>query len=126
MYFLKKGKTDGFTLPELIIVIAILGILAAIAVPRVVKVQGKAEEKADAATITGVGTAIDLYLANEEDIDSKIQADTGDATSENFNSLITELNSKEYLKESVYKPAQKNKAFTYNPATQEVAIQETT
>jgi len=126
MYFLKKGKTDGFTLPELIIVVAILGILAAIAVPRVIKVQGKAEEKADKATITGVETAVELYLANEETIAEVVKSETGEATAENFNNLITELYETDYLKETSYTPAQQGQEFTYDPTKQVVGIQETT
>jgi len=103
-------------------------------VPRVIKVQGKAEEKADAASITGVQTAVELYLANEETIDAAVKSASGEETGEasgeatvgNFNSLITKLHETNYLKETSYTPAQKDKEFTYNPETQVVGIQATT
>lgn len=38
-------KSDGFTLVELIVVIAMLGIIAVIAVPRVTGIKSMAEEK---------------------------------------------------------------------------------
>ncbi|MHC9332823.1 prepilin-type N-terminal cleavage/methylation domain-containing protein, partial [Clostridium perfringens] len=43
-------KKQGFTLIELIIVIAIIAILAAIAIPKLLSIQRKARVKADIAS----------------------------------------------------------------------------
>ena len=59
---LKNKK--GFTLIELIVVIAILGILAMIAIPRFAGFQETARQKADVATGKSIATIISAAIAN--------------------------------------------------------------
>ena len=55
---------NGFTLIELIVVIAILGVLAAIAVPTVNNYLGSSKERAWNAEQDRIQTAVDAYLSN--------------------------------------------------------------
>lgn len=59
---MKKNKNNkGFTLVELIVVMAVLAIISAIAVPRFLGVQEQAELDADYATGAMIAKAAELY-----------------------------------------------------------------
>jgi type IV pilus assembly protein PilA len=61
-YFKKLGQ-KGFTLVELIIVVAILGVLAAVVVPNVVGLAGRGQEEAAKTEFDNIQTAMDIMMA---------------------------------------------------------------
>lgn len=63
----KKRKRKGFTLIELVVVIAILGILAALAVPRFTGTMENAKQKAHNSNVRTIESAINLYLSENPD-----------------------------------------------------------
>ncbi|MCD9479856.1 pilin [Photobacterium phosphoreum] len=55
-------KQQGFTLIELMIVVAVIGVLSAIAIPQYQKYVAKAEAASALATMTGVKTNVEAYI----------------------------------------------------------------
>lgn len=65
-----KGNQKGFTLIELVMIIVILGILAAVAIPKYQDLSGEAKEAAARGALGAVRSAITIYYANHAVQDS--------------------------------------------------------
>ncbi|MEZ9840217.1 pilin [Vibrio sp. 10N.261.52.C11] len=59
----KRTNQKGFTLIELMIVVAVIGVLSAIAIPQYQKYVAKAEVASALATMTGIKTNVEAYAA---------------------------------------------------------------
>ena len=75
MKFFKNKK--GFTLVELVVVIAILGILAGIAVPRFMDATATARGSKIIADLRTIDSAVTMYLANDATGTAPVAAATG-------------------------------------------------
>ncbi len=71
-------KRKGFMLLELIIVIAIVGILAAVAIPNLVGMTDEAKVAKIQADLSTIGTAVEIYYVKEGSYPDKLTELEGD------------------------------------------------
>jgi len=65
MAFGRINKQGGFTLIELVIIIVVLGILAAVAIPKYQDLTSEAKEAAARAALGGIRSGITIFYANQ-------------------------------------------------------------
>lgn len=77
----RRNARGGFTLIEILLVVVIIGILAAVAVPRFAGRIGQSKDSADAANRHAIELALDMYEVDHGQYPSSLQSlvsDSGD------------------------------------------------
>lgn len=80
----RKRKQNGFTLIELMVVVAIVGVLTAVGLPELSKAQDKAKDSSAVATLTNAAKECSLNLLTETAADADTQFTAKQATGEVF------------------------------------------
>ncbi|MTI65407.1 MAG: type II secretion system protein [Firmicutes bacterium] len=103
--FSKSLKSNrGFTLIELVVVIAVLGIIAAVAIPNIQGTKESAGKAVDKVSVKTINQAVELYKieTDDDDLSELIKNDAGDKfdhANDKPADLITALVYNDYLKD---------------------------
>lgn len=118
-----KENEKGFTMIELIIVIAVIGIIGAVAAPSFIRTSDRARLKADVQSVRAIQGALDLYVAEKGSLPTKYKVSGADAditygaddvfTATSAQQVITALIDTGYLKATDIKPQSTDAEFRF-------------
>ena len=103
LYKVKRNNEKGFTLIELMIVIAIIGILAAIAIPQFSSYRKRSFDAAAKSDLRNLATAMEAYYTDHpatgytDDINDLVGDTYGFYTSDNVTAEVSSANSTTYV-----------------------------
>ena len=80
----KKSVKNGFTLIELMVVVAIVGVLTAVGLPELSKAQDKAKDSAAEATVVNAAKECSINLVTEDAATAKASFAAAQASGEKF------------------------------------------
>lgn len=109
----KRNTRNAFTLVELVVVVLILGIIAAVAVPRVIRSTSSAGESALKQDLAAIRSAIELYASDHGGIFPGANADglgNNAGSEEAFKNQLTS-----YTKADGNASADKDPTFPFGP-----------
>lgn len=87
----KEGKNKGFSLVELIVVIAIMAILAIVIAPQVMKYIGKSKDSVDATNAAMYKSTATTTLANEDIFNEVVKEAGTDGESDKGAKVVVEI-----------------------------------
>ncbi len=110
-------RANGFTLIELMIVVAIVGILAAVAVPKFADLVRKANEGATKGNLGAIRSAVTIYYAEQSGVFPNPTVDGDDTNAAALGGVLT-MNNGMFLSKMPY-----SNCPPYHPASKSATIQ---
>jgi prepilin-type N-terminal cleavage/methylation domain-containing protein len=110
-------RRQAFTLIELVMVIAILGILAAVAIPRFIDLSSDAESAAEEGVVGSVRSGVYTYYAENKDFPLTLDANAAGACATCFSTVLEyDVNDADWTKAGLAYTGPTGTVYTYTPA----------